>query len=104
MIFSVDKLQKVKLMFYEKTMLPESKMQEVDGKKSFVKTGGEVEMTTYTFRDASGDKLIVLSKENGYRALEGELVDIDVDIKYNEFTKKLQVKLASVKKSDPQLS
>jgi len=100
MIFTPDPIQKVKLMFYEKTMMPESKMEEDSkGKKSFVKTGGEVEMTTYTFRDDSGDKIIFLSKENGYRSLEGEYVDITLDIRFNDFTKKVQTKLVSVRKS-----
>jgi len=103
MIFSADKLQKVKLMMWEKTMLPESEMKDVDGKKSFIKTGREVEMTTYTFRDGMGDKLEFLSKENGYRALEGETVDIEIDVKLNNFTKKIQTRLASVRKSQPQL-
>jgi len=103
MIFASDKLQKVKLVMYEKTMLPESEMREEGGKKSFVKTGKEVEMTTYTFRDGAGDKLILLSKENGYRNLEGEVVDITLDVKFNDFTKKAQVKLASVTKSDSTL-
>jgi len=84
-------------------MLPESEMKDVDGKKSFIKTGREVEMTTYTFRDAGGDLLQILSKENGYRSLEGEVVDVDLDVKMNNFTKKVGVKLAAVRKADPQL-
>jgi len=104
MIFKADAIQKVKLMLWEKTMLPESEMQTNSaGKKEFIKTGKEVEMTTYTFRDAMGDKLVFLSKENGYRSLEGEVVDIELDVKYNEFTKKPQVKIASVRKADPSL-
>lgn len=99
MIFKTASLQKVKLVMFERTMLPESTMKEVDGKKSFVKTGQEVEMTTYTFRDGMGDKFVILSKENGYRNLEGETVDIELDIKLNEFTRKPALKLASIRKA-----
>jgi len=91
-------------MMFEKTMMPESEMKEgTDGKKSFVKTGKEIEMTTYTFRDGAGDKLEFLSKENSYRDLEGEIVDISLEVKLNNFTKKLQTKLVSVSKTDPSL-
>lgn len=85
------------MVMFERTMMPESTMKEVDGKKSFVKTGGEVEMTTYTFRDGMGDKFVVMSKDNSYRTLEGKLVDVELDIKMNEFTRKSQIKLASVR-------
>lgn len=97
MIFKTASLQNVKLVMFERTMMPESTMKEVDGKKSFVKTGSEVEMTTYTFRDGMGDKFVTLSKNNDYRSLEGKLVDIELDIKLNEFTRKPQLKLASVR-------
>jgi len=99
MIFKSDSLQKVKLIMFEKTMLPESEMKEISGKKEFVKTGKETEFTTYTFRDGMGDKLVLLSKDNSYRSFEGEIVDIEIDVKHNEFTKKTQTKLASVRKS-----
>lgn len=103
MIFTTDSLQKVKLVMWERTMMPESEMKEVSGKKSFVKTGKEIEMTTYTFKDSAGDKLELTSKENNYRTLEGEIVDITLDVKLNNFTKKLQTRLARVEKSQPQL-
>jgi len=100
MIFKTANLQNVKLVMFERTMMPESTMKEVDGKKSFVKTGNEVEMTTYTFRDGMGDKFVTMSKDNSYRTLEGEMVDIELDIKLNEFTRKAQIKLAAVRKAD----
>lgn len=99
MRFTSDSLQKVKLVMFEKTMMKDSEMKEVDGKKVFVKNGQETEFTTYTFRDSFGEKLVILSKENSYRALEGETVDIEVEIVYNEFGRKNRVSLASVKKS-----
>jgi len=101
MIFKSDALQKVKLVMFERTMLPESEMKKgIGGKKEFIKTGKEVEYTTYTFRDGAGDKLVLLSRENGYRSLEGKTVDIELDVKHNEFTKKTQTKLASVRESE----
>jgi len=104
MIFKSSNLQAVKLVMFEKVMMPESEMKEgSDGKKTFVKTGKEVEMTAYTFRDGFGDKLEFTSKENGYRNLEGEIVDIEIDVKLNSFTRKIQTKLSSVKKSQLQL-
>lgn len=99
MIFKLDGLQKVKLVMWEKTNLPESKMVDVEGKKGFQKTGKEIEHTTYSFRDGSGEKLVFLSKENGYRDFEGEFVDIEIDVKYNEFTKKTQTRLSSCRKA-----
>jgi len=98
MRFKSELIQEVKLVMYEKTMLPESNMQEVNGKKQFVKTGKETEMTTYTFRDGFGEKLVVLSKDNSYRALEGEIVELTIDCVYNDFTKKNRVSLVEVKK------
>lgn len=92
-------LEATKLVMFERTMMPESTQQVVNGKKEFVKTGKEVEMTTYTFRDTMGDKLVFLSKDNSYRDFEGESVDIVVDITYNEFQKRNVVKLISCQKS-----
>jgi len=104
MIVRTDPLQKVKLIMFERVDMPESEMKEgADGKKSFVKTGKTVEMTSYTFRDAAGSKLVVMSKENGYRSLEGEIVDVDLDVKFNDFTKTIRVSLAAVRKAQPQL-
>lgn len=101
MIFKSDKLQEVKLVMFEKTMLPESEAREVNGKKEFMKTGREVEFTTYSFRDSFGEKLVLLSKDNSYRSLEGEMVDLELEVKYNEFSRKNRVALVSVRKSDP---
>jgi len=92
-------LEGVKLLMFERTLMPESNMQVVNGKKEFVKTGKDIEMTTYTFRDSFGDKLVFVSKDNNYRTLEGDLVDIVIDVVFNDFQKKNQVKLVSVSKS-----
>jgi len=86
----------LKLMLWEKTMLPESNQQLINGKKEFVKTGNMTEMTTYTFRDASGEKLVFLSSNNTYRALEGKVVEVYVNVEYNEFTRKNQLRLLEV--------
>lgn len=86
----------VELRMWEKTMLPESEMVEVNGKKAFKKTGKEVEMTTYTFRDSFGDVLVMLSDNNTFRALEGEKVDIETEIVFNTFKNQNRVKLVGV--------
>jgi len=89
----------VKLKMWEKTMMPESNMIDVGGKKQFVKTGKEIEMTTYTFTDSVGEKLIILSKDNSFRTLEGEEVTIELEVVFNDFQKKNRVGLASLVKA-----
>jgi len=89
----------VKLKMWERTLMPESSMQEVNGKKQFVKTGKEVEMTTYIFTDVVGDKLVILSKDNNFRTLEGEEVIITVKIEFNDFAKKNRVTLVGIEKA-----
>lgn len=99
MRFVADKTQECKLVMWEKTMMPESVMQEVDGKKKFVKTGVMTEMTTYTFRDGFGDILKILTKENGYRSLEGGQVVITLEVAWNDFQNRNNVRLVSVEKA-----
>jgi len=104
MNFRSDALQKVKLVMFEASTMPGSEKQIVGGKTVFVKNPllPTVEMTKYTFRDAMGQKFEVMTKENGYRSLEGESVDVTVDIATDQFTGKTRVKLASVSKAQPQ--
>lgn len=98
MRFVKDSLQNVKLAMWEKTELPENELK--DGK--WVKTDRKVEKTTYTFRDASGEKLVVLGS-NDHRDLEGETVDLEIEVIFNDFQKRNRVTLAQVRKSDPKL-
>jgi len=98
MRFKSEDLQNVKLVMFEKTEMPESIQQEVNGKKQFVQTGKKVEMTTYTFRDGFGEKLVILSKDNSFRDLEGSIVDLTLDISFNDFQKRNNVKLLSCEK------
>jgi len=86
----------VELRMWEKTMMPESTMVETNGKKEFRKTGTEVEMTTYTFRDGFGEKLVMLSKNNDWRKFESKKVKLTVEIVYNDFQKKNRTVLANV--------
>lgn len=83
----------VKLVMWEKTDMPESNIVEKDGKKSFVKTGKMTEMTTYIFRDFSGEKLVILSKDNSFRAMEGKDVTLTISVIFNDFQKKNRVSL-----------
>jgi len=91
--------QEVKMVMFENTDMPDSTMQEVNGKKVFVKTGKITAMTTYTFRDGFGEKLIILSKDNTYRNLEGEMVDIILEVVFNDFQKRNRISLVSCVKA-----
>jgi len=97
MRFTKDTLQNVKLAMWEKTELPDNELK--DGK--WVKTGRVTEKTTYTFRDATGEKLVILGS-NDYRNFEGELVDLEIDVIFNDFQKRNRVTLATVRKAQPQ--
>lgn len=87
------------LKMWEKTMMPESNMVEENGKKTFKKTGKEVEMTTYTFIDGFGEKLVLLSKDNNFRTLEGKKVDIELEVVFNDFQKKNRVSLGKLQEA-----
>jgi len=52
-------------------------------------------MTTYTFRDEFGDKLVILTKKNDYRALEGARGVLEFDIKLDDFSKKIKTSFNS---------
>jgi len=91
----------LKLVMFERTMMPESIMSKDDkGKTIFTKTDKEVEFTTYLLRDSFGDVLKFVSKNNDYRIFEGEFVDIILDITFNDFQKKNILKLEKISKSD----
>lgn len=95
----ISKEKDVKLVMWEKTLMPESTAgKDATGKSVFTKTGKMIEMTTYTFRDVVGEKLVVLSKDNNFRTLEGEDVEIVLDVVFNDFQKKNRVSLISLKK------
>jgi len=84
------KVQNVKLKMWEKTMMPESVLQ--DGK--YVKTGKKLEQTTATFVDEWGNKLVFLTSNNNIRDLEGETGDLWLSLIYDNFNKmnKIQFK------------
>lgn len=94
-------LDSLKLVMFERTLMPESiKSKDEKGKTIFTKTDKEVEYTTYLFRDSFGDVLKFTSKNNDYRSLEGEYVNIVIDIAFNDFQKKNSLKLVSVSKAN----
>lgn len=86
----------VELVMYENTPLPEQNYNKES--KSWVKTGGVVDKTTYTFRDTTGSKLVLLGT-NAFRALERKIVDVEVKIEFNDFKKQNRVTLANVTES-----
>lgn len=96
----ISQVEDIKLVMWEKTMMADSDtIVDADGKKKFVKNGKQTEYTTYFFRDGFGEKLVILTKENGYRHLEGGQVDISIDVQFNDFTKKNRVTLLECSKS-----
>lgn len=88
----------VSLLMWEKTLMPESIMvdDEATKKKIFKKTGSKIEMTTYTLRDGFGDKLVLLSKNNDFRNLEGKRVQIILEVKRDEFKNLNKLSLAEL--------
>jgi len=94
----ITKESGTRLKMWERTMMPESKMVEKNGKREFEKTGHEVEMTTYTLTDEVGDKLVILSKDNSFRQLEGEEVRLILEVVYNDFQKRNRISLAGMEK------
>jgi len=96
MIFQTKGL---KLVMWDKVNMPDSEMKEIEGKKTWIKIPGKfTEKTNYTFRDIAGEKLVAFG-DNTHRVLEGELCDVELDITYNDFTRKNQIKLSSIRKS-----
>jgi len=87
---------------FEVSIMPGSEKFIVNGKTEFRKNPAlpSVEMTKYTFRDGMGTKFEINSKENGYRTLEGEIVDVSLEISNDEFNKgRPKLKLVGVSKS-----
>lgn len=92
------KIENVKLKMVEGITLPESKKSEVTGK--FEKTGQTIPAYTYTFisDDDFAEKLVFtkpVSKAN-YKEFEDKIVNIILDIKYDEYGRKLKISLDSV--------
>jgi len=95
----ISQVEDVKLVMWDKVIMPDSDRvkDEVTGKTKFVDNGKKVEYTNYIFRDGFGEKLVAMSKDASYRALEGANVELVIEVTYNDFTKKNQVKLESAR-------
>jgi len=90
-----------KLVMWEKTEMPESVMEKDEaGKTVFRKTGKKVENSTYHFRDEFGDKLSFMSPNNNYRNLEGQDIELELEIGYDDFKRKNKMSLVSVSPVD----
>ena len=93
----IAKLNNVKMLMWEKTLMKESVMsKDKDNKTIFTKTDKELEYTSYTFRDITGDKVIFMSKNNTFRDLEGKECNIEISITFDEFKRKNRIGLSSV--------
>lgn len=100
MLVKTAPTEKVKLVMFESVSMPVSvASKDEKGKTIFTKTGQMEEYTTYTFRDTFEKKIVFTTKNNNYRNLEGEFVDIELEIVYDDFNNKVKTKLASVTKS-----
>jgi len=83
-------IEGVKMAMWEKTEMPEKRLNPESGK--YEKTGQKEERTTYTFKDEFGEKLTFLGK-NDWRELEGRDCDITLAIRYNDFDRVTRVSL-----------
>jgi len=81
------KIENVTLKMWEKTMMPETSLQ--DGKR--IKTGNKLEFTTYTFTDSWGAKLTFLTQSSEYRKFEGETGDLILSLAHDDFRKRNRV-------------
>lgn len=87
----------VVLKMWDKVQMPDSDIgKDEKGKTIFTKNGKMVEMTSYTFRDGFGDKLVFTTKNNDFRVLEGKQVNLILDVKLDDFTKKIKTALVGV--------
>jgi len=95
-----DKVEHVTLVMWSALAMPSSDMVVgVDGKKSFVKNGKFEEMTKYIFREWNGKTIEITTKNNLFRDLEGEIVDLTFDVSFDDFKKVIKTKLVDVQKS-----
>jgi len=95
-----DKVENVRLIMAASIKMPSSdRVVDENGKSSFKKNGKFDDMTKYLFKKSTGESFEITTKNNQFRTLEGELVDITFVIVYDEFKKKLGVKLFEIEKS-----
>jgi len=87
------KIENLKLIMAEKSDLPERKQGEGG---EWEKTGKTIEKTTYTLKDVLSSEKLVFLAGNDYRILEGKDVDIQVDIKFNDFSRKTAIVLKTM--------
>lgn len=86
-------IKNLKLVMAEKTDMADRVLNKETG--NWDKTGKTTEKTTYTFQDILLEKLVFLGG-NEYRGLVGKDVNIQLDIKYNNFNRNTQVVLKTV--------
>lgn len=87
-------LTNLELVLWTKKDVPERIKNSQTGE--WDKTGKTTEMTEYTLRDEFGQTLVFLAG-NEYRPLERKgTVRLEVDITYNEWQNKNQVKLVTI--------
>lgn len=86
-------IKNLKLVMAEKTDLADRVLNKVSG--DWEKTGKTTEKTTYTFQDLLLEKLVFLGS-NEYRGLVGKDVNIQLEVKYNNFNRNTQVSLKNI--------
>lgn len=86
-------LENMQLVMWDKVDMPDRIKNPTTGE--WTKTGTTVEKTRYYLRDEFGNKLVFLAG-NEYRDLEGSTVILNLEINYNEYQNKNEVKLTGI--------
>jgi len=89
----------LELKMWKKEMMPEN-LKGADGKfqkdenGKFIKSGKEVEYTTYTFRDLTGEVLEIMSAKNDLREQEGKTGLVVLNLTRRSFQGKTETKVS----------
>lgn len=93
-------LPSVEFKMWSVTKMPEPQkgtdgkwLKGTDGKT--LTTGKEIEYTNYYFRDSlMGEMFEIMSGQNGYRELEGKIVDVQLKLLKRTFNGKSEMKVS----------
>lgn len=92
-------IKDVELKMWEATLMPEAQygtdgkmVKDASGK--ILNTGKMKEYTTYIFRDLVGEKLEIMSAKNNFRELEGETVNVVLNLRKTSFQGKTETKVS----------
>lgn len=86
-------IPQMQLIMWERKEVKERKQNPAS--KEWEDTGEKIEKTQYTLRDEFGDVLKFLA-DNEYRPFEGSMVQVVLEVEFNEWQNKNTVKLDSI--------